>query len=254
MTLAVLITVASGPAAASAKPIGRSVLTLPSESTSAPAGRSASAESSGVARAAVHGRAASAWPQTVYVEGDSLTVDTGPLLKRIARPAQVTVDAEIGRHAYEGVARIRRKLASLPNAVVVALGTNDDYDSTGISLFRSHVKSIMAMLGAKRCVVWTTIYQKPKTRKRGKPKPPMVFAGLNDVIDETAKAWRNVRRVPWAEMAAANPDWFKYDSVHPTESGYQARAEATLSALKRCPAWTRSANPGDGAGGATPGR
>ncbi|MEI6446253.1 MAG: GDSL-type esterase/lipase family protein [Actinomycetes bacterium] len=199
------------------------------------------------------GRAAAAIQSGIYVQGDSLTVDSGPYLKQFASPSTVTVDARIGRHAYQGVALIRKKLPGLPGAVVVALGTNDDYDSVGVSLFRTHVNSIMGMLGAKRCVIWTTLYQKPKPAKRGKPRPPMVFTELNAVIDQTAKAWPNVRRVPWAEMAAANPDWFKYDSVHPTDAGYVARAKATVAALKRCPPWAGWPDKDDGSGGATPG-
>lgn len=199
------------------------------------------------------GSAAAAWPPSIYVQGDSLTVDAAPHLRRLAAPARVTIDAKIGRHAWEGVALIRRKIATMPNAVVVALGTNDDFDRTGVSLFRTHVNSIMNLLGRKRCVVWTTIYEKPKPPKRGRPAPTMVYAGLNQVIDETAKQWRNIRRVPWAEIAARNPLWFRYDSVHPTDAGYAERARQTVAALRRCPSWTRSANPGDGAGGTTPG-
>ena len=180
-------------------------------------------------------------PENIYVQGDSLTFDSASSLRALTKPAAITIDSKSGRHAYQGVA-LMAKVKVLPEAVVVGLGSNDDYDAMGVKLFQANVNKVMTMVGNNRCLVWVNIFQK-LTPAQIKKKTPMIFTGLNRVLTSLAAAHPNVRIVDWAAMANANPAWFKYDSMHPTDAGYLARSRATVAALKTC---------GSSSGGGTP--
>jgi len=175
---------------------------------------------------------ASSLPTKIYVQGDSLTVDSSTVFKSLAKPSIVTLDAKSGRHAYEGIARMR-KVKSFPAAVVVALGTNDDYNAYGISLFKSHIQAAMGLFGTKRCVVWVNLFQ-ARTAKQIKAKVPMIFTGMNALLASIESRTPTFHVVNWAKMSGSHPEWYRYDSVHPTNAGYLARAKATIAALKTC--------------------
>jgi lysophospholipase L1-like esterase len=175
---------------------------------------------------------ASALPSQVFEEGDSLSVDSAAMFKADLAPSSAIVDAKIGRHTYEGVTRIAKQ-KTLPGAVVVALGTNDDFDAQGIVNYRVHVGRIMSMLGPYRCVVWINSFQK-RTAKQIKKHSPMIFSGLNKVLLDMARRTPNVLLIDWATMSANHPEWYVYDSVHPTDVGYRARARVTVDTLSKC--------------------
>jgi len=177
-------------------------------------------------------RDAASLPTKIYVQGDSLTVDSSTVLKSLARPSIVTLDAKSGRHAYEGISRMR-KVKSFPDAVVVALGTNDDYNAYGVALFKSHVQSAMGLFGTKRCVVWVNLFQ-ARTAKQIKAKVPMIFTGMNALLASIESRTPTFHVVDWAKMSGYHPEWYRYDSVHPTDAGYLARAKAIIAALKAC--------------------
>jgi lysophospholipase L1-like esterase len=42
--------------------------------------------------------------------------------------------------------------------------------------------------------------------------------------------------VPWAAKVARHPSWMGSDRVHPTASGYRARARLYAAAVRRCAA------------------
>jgi len=175
---------------------------------------------------------AASLPTKIYVQGDSLTVDSSTLFKSLAMPSVVTLDAKSGRHAYEGISRMR-KVKSFPEAVVVALGTNDDHDTYGISLFKSHIQTAMGLFGTKRCVVWVNLFQ-ARTAKQITAKVPMIFTGMNSLLASIESKTPTFHVVDWAKMSGYHPEWYRYDSVHPTEAGYLARTKAIIAVLKRC--------------------
>ena len=175
---------------------------------------------------------AASLPTKIYVQGDSLTVDSSTVFKSLAKPSLVTLDAKSGRHAYEGIARMR-KVKSFPDAVVVALGTNDDYNAYGIALFKSHIQTAMGLFGTKRCVVWVNLFQ-ARTAKQIKAKVPMIFTGMNSLLASIESKTPTFHVVDWAKMSGYHPEWYRYDSVHPSDAGYLARAKAIIVALKTC--------------------
>ncbi len=189
-------------------------------------------------------------PAQVYVQGDSLTVDSASSLRTLAKPSVLAIDAKTGRHAYQGAA-LMAKVKILPENVVIGLGSNDDYDAMGVAIFRANVGKIMSLVGKSRCAVWVNMYQKP-TAAQVKKKIPMIFTGLNNVLKAMAASNTNVRIVDWASLAAANPSWFRYDSMHPTVAGYLARSKATVAALKTCSSTPVVDPPETGGGGGTP--
>ena len=44
----------------------------------------------------------------------------------------------------------------------------------------------------------------------------------------------DLRVLDWAAMARAHPSWFGRDGVHPTMTGYRARAAATARLVRAC--------------------
>ena len=192
-------------------------------------------------------------PPSVFIEGDSLTVDSAPYLRSLAGSSKLTIDAKIGRHMFEGVARLRKQ-RTLPGAVVVGLGSNDDYDAAGVAMFQLHLNSLITLLGPKRCVVFIDMYQKrsPKLVKQSKP---MLFTAMNSALASFVGLHSNTRLLRWSTMSYHGPEWFVYDSMHPTDAGYLARAQAVIASLRTCgpSSWLSGTALGDGSGGSIPG-
>jgi hypothetical protein len=192
-------------------------------------------------------------PPSVFVEGDSLTVDSAPYLRSLAGSSAITIDAKIGRHMFEGVARLRKQ-RTLPGAIVIGLGSNDDFDAAGVARFQAHLNSLITLLGPKRCVVFIDMYQK-RSPKLIKQKEPMLFTAMNSALASFVSLHSNTRLVRWSTMSYHGPEWFVYDSMHPTDVGYLARAQAVIASLRTCgpSSWLTGAALGDGSGGSIPG-
>ena len=192
-------------------------------------------------------------PPTVFVEGDSLTVDSAPYLRSLAVASTLRIDAKIGRHMFEGVARLKKQKA-LPGAVVIGLGSNDDYDAAGVAMFQIHLNSLMTLLGPKRCVVFIDMYQK-RSPKLIKQRKPMLFTAMNSALASFVSLHSNTRLVRWSTMSYHGPEWFVYDSMHPTDAGYLARSQAVIGSLRTCgpSSWLSGIALGDGSGGSIPG-
>jgi hypothetical protein len=167
---------------------------------------------------------ASALSRKALVNGDSLAVGTAPYVPGMLRGWSVRQTNEIRRHAPEGPPILRAYGRSLPRVIVMSLGTNDDPRSTGA--FRQAVRDTMSIAGPRRCVVWVNIVRPPVAGTS--------YAGYNRVLSEESRPRDNLRVVNWAKMAAAHPEWFGGDGVHPSATGYQARAAAIARSVKRC--------------------
>ena len=155
-------------------------------------------------------RATASLSRNLLGNGDSLAVGTSPYLPRALRRWRVTQSTAISRHAFEGASVMRSYGRRLPRVIHVSLGTNDDPRS--ISSFRSAIRSVMAVAGARRCVVWTNIV-----------RPPVAgagYSGYNRALAQESKPRSNLRVVNWARMARQNPGWFGGDGVHPSATGY----------------------------------
>ena len=167
---------------------------------------------------------AGALSRRLLVNGDSLAVGTKPYLPRELDGWKVTQSATISRHAYEGADVMRSYGRSLPRVIHVSLGTNDDPRTVGA--FRAAIRDVMKVAGARRCVVWTNIVRPPVAGAS--------YAGYNHALAAESRPRANLRVVNWARMARRNPQWFGSDGVHVTAEGYQARARAIATSVRRC--------------------
>jgi lysophospholipase L1-like esterase len=168
--------------------------------------------------------AAAAGNRTVLSYGDSLSVGTDLFLGGVLRGWSVRSEAVISRHASDVPPALRAFGSSLPRVIVVSAGTNDDPGR--VSGFARVVREALAVAGPHRCVIWATVVRPPY---RG-----VSYDGYNRALIAIARTHRNLRVLDWAAMARAHPTWFGRDGVHPTMTGYRARAAATARLVRAC--------------------
>ena len=169
-------------------------------------------------------QASASLSRSLLVNGDSLAVGTAPYLPRALRRWRVRQSTAISRHAFEGASVMRAYGRSLPRVIHVSLGTNDDPRS--LSSFRSAVRSVMAVAGPRRCVVWANIVRPPVAGAS--------YADYNSVLAQASRPRSNLRVVNWARMVRQNPGWLAGDGVHVSATGYAARASAVARSVRRC--------------------
>jgi hypothetical protein len=162
--------------------------------------------------------------RAAFVNGDSLAVGTGRYLQRFLPNWRLRQSYDVSRHVFQGVDVIREMGQTLPPVIVVSLGTNDDPGM--VATFRREVREVMGLAGPDRCVVWTSIV---RPAYEG-----VSYGGLNGVLTDEAARRDNLLVVDWVGLAAAHPDWFGPDGVHPTALGYWGRAAAIARAVKSC--------------------
>ena len=160
----------------------------------------------------------------VFVNGDSLAVGTRPYLPRKLAGWPISQSASISRHAPQGVALLRSKGRRLARIVVMQLGTNDDPRAT--DTFRHAVRATMRVAGSRRCVVWPNIV---RPRVAGAS-----YAGYNAVLAAENRRRDNLFVVNWTRMARRHRYWFGPDGVHPSATGYEARAAAIAAKARAC--------------------
>ena len=156
--------------------------------------------------------------------GDSLAVGTDLFLGGYLRGWKLRSSASISRHADEVPGALRAYGRALPRVIVVSAGTNDDPGR--VSGFARIVRQALAIAGPSRCVVWSTIVRPPYQG--------VSYAGYNRALDAIAAGNGNLRVFDWAAMARIHPSWFGSDGVHPTMTGYRARAAAMARLVQRC--------------------
>jgi lysophospholipase L1-like esterase len=167
---------------------------------------------------------ASASPQSAIVVGDSLAAGTRPYLPQLLPGWTLHQQAAKGVQTPEGVASVRRLRLRLPGHLVVSLGTNDD--PRLVAQFRRSVRTVLALAGSGRCVVWPNIV---RPRAHG-----VSYAGFNRALAAEARLDTGLRVVDWAAMTRAHPGWLRRDGVHATAAGYRARAAAIARELAAC--------------------
>jgi hypothetical protein len=158
--------------------------------------------------------------------GDSLSVGTDLFLRAYLHGWRVDSETSISRHADAVPAALRSYGSALPRVIVVSAGTNDDPGR--VSGFAHIVRETLAIAGPKRCVVWSTIV---RPAYEG-----VSYTGYNRALTGIARTRANLRIFDWVSMARAHPSWFGSDGVHPTATGYRARAAAIARLVRGCPA------------------
>ena len=166
--------------------------------------------------------ASAAGQRTVLNYGDSLAVGTQLYLGGYLGGWQVRSQTEISRHAADVPGALRSLGSALPRVVVVSAGTNDDPGT--VSRFARTVRETVAVAGGSRCVIWATIVRPPYAG--------VSYAGYNHALQTIAKRHATLHVLDWAAMAHAHPGWFGSDGVHPSITGYRARAAATARLIR----------------------
>lgn len=161
---------------------------------------------------------------TVLHYGDSLAVGTEIFLDDYLRGWRIRTDTEISKHATDVPSDLRRLGAALPRVIVVSAGTNDDPGA--VSRFARTVRETVAVAGRSRCVIWATIVRPPYEG--------VSYAGYNRALRAFDRRSATLHVLDWAAMAYGHPGWFGSDGVHPSATGYRARARATAHLITRC--------------------
>lgn len=145
--------------------------------------------------------------------GDSVMIDAA---RRLARKG-FEVDAKCGRSPRGGlyVLRNRKRRGTLPESVVVALGTNFWIESR-------HINRALRILGRKRTLFLVTPYRS----WRAVSNAPIRRAA--------ASRPRRVELVDWSSRAYGHAHWFQGDGTHLRRRGVRA-----YSRLLKGSVWAR---------------
>ena len=160
----------------------------------------------------------------LYVDGDSIAYGTDLFLASYLKGWAISSSVDVSRHTYQGVASIEAlgRAGTLPYALVVNLGTNDDPGA--VHQFRAYVRRVVAAAGPERCVVWPTIVRPPYAG--------ISYDGLNRVLFATAAKSDSLHVFDWRPLARAHPAWFGSDGVHPSIQGYRVRAQRLAAFIR----------------------
>jgi len=154
--------------------------------------------------------------RTVFIVGDSLTVDAMPFLPTTL--AQVDwrasdIDAEHGRRTPEGLAVLAAHHDDLPPTVMVALGTND-LDATAEQI-DDWVHQARVLVGNRR-LVWVNL-------QLGDKPQFATYPAINQAL-ASAGARYHVQIVDWASWSAAHGVQHLGDGIHYGLAGSALRA------------------------------
>ena len=150
----------------------------------------------------------------VLLLGDSLAVGISYDLQTSWSARVISMDAEVGRSTPTQAAILAPYAASSPPVWVVSLGTNDSPDT-----FPAAARQIVRLAGPRRCLVWFDVHR------------PSTQDAINAELHQLADRHRNVHLLDWSSLAAANPQWFGSDGIHPTTDGYTQRAQLAVQGV-----------------------
>jgi lysophospholipase L1-like esterase len=163
----------------------------------------------------ISGSSAAAEQRTLLVLGDSLTWGTAykgfgnvvPQLKALGTFEKVIVDGVHARN-ISGPARTSRngvktykdyiKKGIVPDAVIVALGSNDLQQSPKASFYS--------------------------------PSYPKRSSTFNEALLDATSEFPNLTILDWSTQLIANPKWLSFDKLHLQPIGYRARATMYVQA------------------------
>ena len=188
----------------------------------------------------VSGSSATSEPRTLLVLGDSLTWGTAyrgfgnvvPQLQALGTFEKVIVDGVHARN-ISGPARTSRngvktykeyiKKGTVPDAVIVALGSNDLQQSPKSSFYSSYIRELLTLIGP-RPVVWVNVY------RTDLPIYPRRSATFNAALLNATSEFPNLTILDWSTQLIANPKWLAFDKLHLQPIGYRARANMYVQA------------------------
>ncbi len=160
--------------------------------------------------------AAAPRPSGGLVIGDSVSLGAESCLG----PLGYRVDSAVGRQFTTGLDHLRVHASDgLPRSVVIHLGTNGPFTSSGFS-------EAMALTGDQRRVVWVTIALPPRSQYS-------FVDSLNDMIRSQAAAYDNVEVADFARAAAQHPEWMAGDGIHINGAGCAGFTQIVDAAVTR---------------------
>lgn len=156
-------------------------------------------------------------PQGRFALGDSVMLGAKYRLKALGFGI---VDARESRQAYTGPAELRRRGGSLPQNVVIHLGTNGTFP---LSTCKAMVKAV----GPDRRIFLLTVHV-----------PRSWTTGNNKVIRQCARSYPagRVTVVDWDWAASRHPKWLYSDKTHLTPDGARGYARVIDDAITRAAA------------------
>jgi len=188
----------------------------------------------------VHGSNAATETRTLLVLGDSLTWGAAykgfgnvvPKLNALGTFEKVIVDGVHARN-ISGPARTSRngvktykdyvKKGIAPDAVIVALGSNDLQQSPKASFYLREIRELLKLIGP-RPVVWVNVY------RTDLPIYPKRSATFNEALLVATSEYPNLTILDWSTELIANPKWLAFDKLHLQPIGYRARATMYVQA------------------------
>ena len=155
-----------------------------------------------------------------------------PQLKALGTFQEVIVDGVHARN-ISGPARTSRngvktykeyiKKGMVPDAVIVALGSNDLQQSPKSSFYSSYIRELLTLIGP-RPVVWVNVY------RTDLPIYPRRSATFNAALLNATSEFPNLAILDWSTQLIANPKWLAFDKLHLQPIGYRARANMYVQA------------------------
>jgi lysophospholipase L1-like esterase len=154
----------------------------------------------------------------VFVVGDSLTIGARPWLARDLRRLDgrlVGVNARVSRHVDEGLTVLRKMGDSLPETVMVALGTNDLQAST--RQVDRWLRTARQLVGDRR-LIWVNLRANATHSKL-----LARYHVINDALDAAAPRY-GVEVADWDTWAGARHVRTLGDGIHYSTAAYRLRA------------------------------
>jgi peptidoglycan/LPS O-acetylase OafA/YrhL len=151
--------------------------------------------------------------EAIWLTGDSVILGIRNALSEI-QPI-IVVNARVGRRAPELLEEMQKDLAKASGSrVVMDLGNNDPLQA-------ETVRAIFALATqSPRIVVVNTAVPRPYRDEN------------NQIIEDVAREFSNVRVVDWNEISKDHPEYFAPDGVHLVPTGVTAYVIAIDEALK----------------------
>lgn len=169
----------------------------------------------------------------VFIVGDSLTVGSDPYLDDAFEAADLPRperDAKEGRATEAGLKILESRCDTLPQIVVVALGTNDFWATSAEA--EAWVDRAAACAGPKRELIWVNTYL-DASRNPPYANYTNVNAGL---AAGAAKYPGRVHLADWARVVADGDAQVAGDGVHYGAADYAYRADFYADAVVRAAA------------------
>ncbi|GEM_PF-5233617 len=149
----------------------------------------------------------SSLPEVLRIElvGDSLLASATSHVVAALHDAVVGVDAEPGRTIAQGRRAIANAVAARPDAVVIALGTNDW--ASPIDELAEHLDEIGQIISDAPCVVWIDTQEFRPGLER-----------VNSEVRRVAELSRDTHVARWSILAGP-PEFHLADGYHLSEDG-----------------------------------